>query len=359
MKGPPDGEPSRRRGWAPALLAGGLLAGGGSGLAAGLLVVFLAAEWGWPAPTKPASANADEPARLTALEGAAASLRASLDQSASRLAAAEAGAKEMAAILADLRSKIERENAAPRQDLQGLQDFNDVMTRLQAVETDQASRIAALSSDMQEIAARSASLQKEAAAMRGDIAVLHQAVQTVQPDRSAALLLILDRLEQDIRAGRSFRTALEAAQRLAAVPDALASLEASAERGLPGIDALARNFDAALPAIREALAAKPAEASSEPGLVDRMVGALTADIRVTREGDPDPSGPEAPLAAIREALRRGDVAAAIQTFMTLPENARQAGQSWLDEARPSADALGLLQRLSADALAMLTRAGAP
>lgn len=250
-------------------------------------------------------------------------------------------------------------------------DLSAVETRLQAVE-ERLARIEALptaetgSVESMALAAALAALQDEVAALKAAPAVPPSADLSAAADAAAARLAeaetqaraMKDQAEAAARAGR----ALAAADRILAAIDsgapfgaALADLDGVAvpeilssqsQSGVPSLQVLRDGFpEAARAALDAALRADMGESWGER--VSSFLRTQTGARSLTpREGD----DPDAILSRAEDALRKGDVGAALTEIATLPEVARTAMEGWTNLAAARHEA-ALAARALADTLA--------
>lgn len=283
----------------------------------------------------------EESARLAGIEQDVASTRQILDQTVGRVAVVETAARTASASAGAAANLAEEARAAAKgASGGGSQDL-------------QAS-LAPVSEQANAAAATATKVETDLTATQKRIADLEATAAAPGPEKAAAYSVALSQLAEAIRLGRPFEAELKAASGLAPDPAALSGLSAPAAKGLPPLDALARSYDAALPAVEAALAPKGA-LQPDAGVLDRLWARLGTTISVTREGEVPAGDPMAPALAVSSALRRGDLEAAIEAFSTMPEPARAAGAAWFAEARAVLDALTLVRTETNAALLKLSQ----
>ncbi|MGU9979819.1 COG4223 family protein [Phreatobacter sp. HK31-P] len=227
-----------------------------------------------------------------------------------------------------------------------------------AVEARVAALLAPQTERVDATAARIRSLDEEIKATSAAARALGEKVTTLETARSqagdagrrAALVVGLSSLRGAFDRGQSFAAELKSAATLGLPAEAVRSLEAHAERGLPTSAALAQRFSALVPAL---LRAAPARAT-DGTLLDRLSATAQNLVRVRPVGEA--AGDDVPTAVSRaEAkLRRGDIAGALADIDRLPEPVRALAASWAAEARARVAAEATLRRLTLDATAALT-----
>lgn len=209
-------------------------------------------------------------------------------------------------------------------------------------------------------------LDAEIKTLEGKLAAQEQALTKMQAAAAsgggervdAALLVAVGQLRQVLATSRPYASELRAAKALARDrPEILAELQkldASAERGIPGIAVLSDRLAQIAPAV---LRAEPPPAGADWG--DRML--LRAkrffNLRRVGEGSAEAGGAEGALAAAQTALQGGDLAGAVAAMKRLRGPAAEPAARWLAdaEARLGAEATvaaldaALLQRFLAGA----------
>jgi hypothetical protein len=168
--------------------------------------------------------------------------------------------------------------------------------------------------------------------------------------RRAALVVGLSSLRAAVDRGLPFAGELKSAAALGLPAEAVRSLEAHAERGLPTSAGLAQRFSALVPALLRAAPSRTTDGT----LLDRLTATAQNLVRVRPVGEA--AGDDVPTAVARaEAkLRRGDIAGALADIDRLPEPVRALAASWTAEARARVAAETTLRRLTLDATAALT-----
>jgi hypothetical protein len=172
-------------------------------------------------------------------------------------------------------------------------------------------------------------------------------------ENSAAIAIIADAIADRLAAGAPLAPDLSALGRLGVDPAALAALKAVAE-GAPTGNALAASFDAVAPQVLAA--ASPRE---QGGIVDRLIAHMRGLVRIRDLNGATGDAPDAIVARIEAASRRGDFAAALAAFDQLPEAARQAAGDWPIKARARQAADAALQSIREAAIGRLAGGASP
>jgi len=174
-------------------------------------------------------------------------------------------------------------------------------------------------------------------------------------DRTAAYVVALAGIGEALREGRPFEAELAAASGIGGHPPALEPLAPLAAKGVPSAGTLSGEFDALAPKLVEALTPKAPEPPADAGVMDRFWFSIVNSGTVTHEGEAVATEPGAPIRAIADKLRHGDLAGAVADFRALPEAARTAGAGWLDEAGAALDAQALIRSETAATLQKLAK----
>jgi hypothetical protein len=319
-----------------------IAAAAGALLGAGL--VYVAANW-VPLPSN-VPVIADPAGRLDAQDASLAGIEARLvaveEQGKRTQVSLDATIAQLDAGLNEVRQSVAAVPAAEPVDLAPLQSelrsLEDRVTAIgagassadaaalaQTISTIEAG-IAELKAELADAQGRSAALEGTVAAMSGEIATLKSAVSAqttafagTDIGPAVRLPLVVSGLEGAVTNGRSFAAELDSLRVLLpdlAVPEPIA---AAAESGLPRPDAVAAQFENAVPDI---LAGRAAASSGDVGTdaLEWMKGLLA----LRPAGEVEGEGPEAVVSRLEAAVGRRDFAEAAQLLASLPP-AMQAG----------------------------------
>ncbi|WP_370676394.1 uroporphyrinogen-III synthase [Pleomorphomonas sp. PLEO] len=264
-------------------------------------------------------------------------LEARLGEVGDRLAAGQTTTETLADRIASLEGK-----EIPAIDLAPLgARVDDLAARLDAAEKAAAAQpvidpaeISALQGRAAELASTTDALKAENASAVARLAAIDERLANApKGGEIAALSLALTSMSGKIDAGLPFTTDL--AMIAAVAPDlpGLDSLKAFADKGVPTRDRLL----ASLP-VDAMLARRPVEAGK--GWVDGFFDSAKSLVNYRETGPATTDPASAAVEAIREALKRGDSAAATAASETLPVWARPPAETWLADldARARVDA---------------------
>lgn len=230
-------------------------------------------------------------------------------------------------------------------------DMAAVEARVAALLAPQGSRIEAATGRLRALDEEIKATAAAARALGDKVTALETArTQAGDAGRRAALVVGLSSLRAAVDRGLPFAGELKSAAALGLPAEAVRSLEAHAERGLPTSAGLAQRFSALVPALLRAAPSRTTDGT----LLDRLTATAQNLVRVRPVGEA--AGDDVPTAVARaEAkLRRGDIAGALADIDRLPEPVRALAASWTAEARARVAAETTLRRLTLDATAALT-----
>lgn len=253
---------------------------------------------------------------------------------AQRLDAAENAMKSVGVALAALSTRVDntaaRADSAEKAAAAAAKDAT-AMDR-QALARDSAA-------DAQ-VAARIATLEKSVS----DLAAARNA-ETV--DRVARRALAVLALREAVLSGEAYDAELKAASTLGVDKAALAKLEPLAVSGVPSAPALARDLTALLPALR-AVGQAETPRPGGTGFLDRLEANAAKLVRVRPVGSAAGSDPQAVIARVEQHAARGDIAAALNELKALPPPSRAPADGWIARAEARSAALQASRTLLAD-----------
>jgi hypothetical protein len=256
-----------------------------------------------------------------------------------RLSAAESMQRALGDTLADLRKRIEDGTAAAR----------DARERADAVaKSSGADANDALRKEVEALTARLAALEH---AVRTTDQRIEQSMAGASADRAVRLAVVAGALRAAVERGTPFTGELAAAKALGADAAALAPLETFAAAGVPGSEALARDFDKVEPA----MSAAAVPAGHDGGVLGRLQANAERLVRVRPVGDTPGDDPAAALARAGAKAHRGDIAGALAEVERLPPSVQAPAVDWIKAAKARTAALDAARQLAANSLAALAK----
>jgi hypothetical protein len=165
------------------------------------------------------------------------------------------------------------------------------------------------------------------------------------------LPLILSGLETAFANGRPFLAELDALRRTVPEIEVPPTLLDVAGTGLPQADAVAREFDAVLPAM---LAGRPAD--PDAGWQDATLDWFRTTLALRPTGAVEGDDPQALVGRLEAAIAQRDFIAADEILAQLPEPMRRAAGALPQMVAVNADAARLVDAARREALSIATEA---
>lgn len=317
--------------WIPTAIVAaiiGAIVGGGA--------IGLSARTGWLAPpTAPAVPQVDRAsvdavtARVAKLESRPAAPAATDPAVVNRITAIEQTVTDLRKDVAGLREQSEKTAAA-------VNDLKSAPREAAAAPAPDLSAVTARLDQVEGVTRALSSANAQRDSKPADDAPLRGVV--------AATLL-----DQQVRQGGSYRTALAAARPLAKKPELLAPLDHFAASGVPSANALCKEL---LTLIGGLTSSEPVAAESS-GIVDRLKAGAERLVRIRRVTSQTGDGQAAILSRAAAAARLDDVSAARRELNGLSVADRAPLQPWIEKADARDAALAAARQLAADATAAL------
>lgn len=141
-----------------------------------------------------------------------------------------------------------------------------------------------------------------------------------QNDGTVARTIALTAIKAAIDRGGPFVTELETLASVSPDDPAVASLQPFAAAGVASRADLVKEFEAAAPAILEAVN----QPDPDAGLGDRLLTSALSLVTVRDVGNVEGTAPEAVIARIEDKVKRGDLKAAVAEWDGLPEAGKTA-----------------------------------
>jgi len=279
--------------------------------------------------------------RLNRAESALATPRSAPTDPAvlARLSAAESMQRALGDTIADLRKRIDDSTAAAHE----ARERADAVAKSSGAEANDALR-----KEAEALTARVAALERKE---RTTDQRVEQSLTGASADRTVRLAVVAGALRAAVERGTPYTAELGAAKALGAEASALSPLEPFAAAGVPGADALARDFDK----IEPAMTAAATPASHDGGILGRLQANAERLVRVHPVGDTPGDDPAAALARASAKAHRGDIAGALAEVERLPPSAQAPAADWIKAAKARTAALDAARQLAASSLAGLAK----
>ena len=285
-----------------------------------------------------ADASAAADARIDALDRKTAAVEGRLTESEKalpRLAALEQRVTQAESRLASLTAGARDGQQTAQQQAQVLSALADRLAILEKRVTAlaAASSGGASADTVKALGAEIKTLEDKLAAQEQVLAKLETAASGGPERVDAALIVAVGQLRQVLATSRPYASELRAAKALARdrpeITAELQKLDASAERGIPGLAVLSDRLAQIAPAV---LSAEPPPLGADWG--DRMLLRVKRffNLRRVGEGSVEAGGAEGALAAAQTAMQGGDLAAAVAAMKRLRGPAAEPAARWLTDA---------------------------
>ncbi|WP_417687807.1 COG4223 family protein [Roseibium sp.] len=167
----------------------------------------------------------------------------------------------------------------------------------------------------------------------------------------AARALSVSALKSAVDSGRPYETELAAVRAGLPKDTDLSALEAHATTGVAPVSVLIAEF----PAKARAMFAEFTQPERTGDMLESLLAGAKSIIAVRGPGDDSGDGPEAVLRRAENAVGRGDLAAALEAFDKLPEDAKAVGADWAERARARVEIDRLTDKASSEVLSALSR----
>lgn len=265
---------------------------------------------------KPAATSVD-PAALESLSNAQAEMKKSVESLLADFSSARDGQKQLSQDLAALASQSAVASGDPAA-------LNGLAARLSALETGLAS-------------VKTADSLPQIADMQAQIAALKQNTGNAAGASNVARAIAAAGLKAAIDRGGDFASELETYATVAPGSAEVEQLKSLASRGVPSKTELTSAFDDAATAMLSATKTVDPDA----GFVDRLINSAESLVKSRPVGALEGDTPEALVARMELAVKKGDLDLALEEANKLPDAAKAAGAGYISNvaARRDTDAL--------------------
>jgi hypothetical protein len=319
-----------------------------SGAVAAALVIAVGRLAGWPSVQAPAEPQVSA---------------ATVDDLGKRVASLESKTAKAPAPVADPAvtarlDTMEKQLAALRGDLANLRTQSDKLAaaandaKSAPREAGAASAPAAQAVDLSAINERIGEIERTIRAQATALAEAKAAPPAkVEDDMPLRRVVAAALLDVAVRHGDGYAKALATAKTLAPSPDALKPLDAFADKGVPNPPALCRELLTLVPKLSPA----PGTPTTGSGVIDRLEASASKLVRVERT-DTLGNDRSAIVARLTQAALRNDLPEARRELASLEAADRAPAQAWLDKAAARDAALAASRQFADDSMAALAKA---
>ncbi|WP_106753744.1 hypothetical protein [Pannonibacter carbonis] len=243
------------------------------------------------------------------------------DGLATRADSLQQGLEAVNAALASLQTAVSASDAALKSLSDGQARDGEAVSRLQG-------ELAKVSAEGE---AALANLSKTAEDLSARLVQVEETMGDATARELAARALSVSMLQAAVDAGRPFATELAAVK--AALGEAgaadIAALEAEAAKGIAPTAKLMAEF----PPIARAIHLQLVQPDPEASVLDSLLSSAASLVAVRGPGDASGEGPAAALRRMENAVKAGDLAAALTAYDALPADVRAPAAAWVDAAR--------------------------
>lgn len=289
-----------------------------------------------PTTTEPKTANGETPDNRAAISGSSVGGSA-LTALTSRITALDTKLQAMAKTVADLAKSGGTEMTGK---------LSKLSTEMTAINTEVADLSGKLAKSTKTLNSKLAGFEKTIAAS-----------DTGDATRATAGVLALTALEKTVNSGQPYTAELTTLGTTLGGKADLSVLEASAARGVAGLDTLKSQFAGLSDSI--ATAGLSAGGSTEEGLIGTLLASAKSLVQVRQTGQVEGDGSGAIVSRIEASLATGDLTAAQTEWATLDPAAQAVSKSWADALKARIAVDKALAGLSASLTASLSAATAP
>lgn len=290
----------------------------------------------------------------SALEGRVSALESSVSNAGSgsedRLAALESKVESLASQGGGSTEASATNDAA-------LKDLSDRIAALEKSLSDQQSSLqgveGSVSSLGQKIASDEQSQDQTIKAIDDRLAAIEKTLEAPRQDIKVAQALAAASLKAAIDRGGPFMAELEAFASVDGDSPAIAQLRTLAASGVPSRATLLSRF----PSVASAMIAAGDSGSESDGLFDHLLSSATSLVQVRPVGEVAGDSVEAIVARMETRLKNGDLQGALNEWNTLPQAAKDASQSYVNDLQARIEAEKLISGSLTAALPAAVRSG--
>jgi hypothetical protein len=286
---------------------------------------------------------------LTAMRGDIRSLsdRATALEGGRNALAARSDVEAVSTALAGLRKQVD--DAPPPATRADLDAVNERIGRLEVATASGADGAgaseAAVSSLTSQISAAQATIRTLDDRLRAAETKLAALGGPVSGGEEAVRAIAISSLRRASEGDAPFAADLDLVAPLGVVPDQIAKLRPMAASGV----ASKTTLSAAFPAVADAILAATTGADPDAGLLQRAVGVLGSLVTIRPVGPVAGSDPPAIVSRMRDAVGRGDLAAALSERDGLPAAGKDASAAWAAQAADRVALDGLVDAVAQSA----------
>ena len=185
------------------------------------------------------------------------------------------------------------------------------------------------------------------------MAAIEKTLEAPRQDIKVAQALAAASLKAAIDRGGPFMAELEAYASVDGDSPAIAQLRTLAASGVPSRATLLSRF----PSVANAMIASGDSGSESDGLFDHLLSSATSLVQVRPVGEVAGDSVEAIVARMETRLKNGDLQGALNEWNTLPQTAKDASKSYVNDLQARIEAEKLISGSLTAALPAAVRSG--
>ncbi|MBD8877253.1 hypothetical protein IG617_13225 [Labrenzia polysiphoniae] len=277
------------------------------------------------------------------------------ESAAAKTSGIETQIEAVSSSLTDMTTRLENVEATAKA-AQTAVSTSDVSLKTLADSQARASEtLATLSSDIRTAGEKQtadlAKVREELDALSKRLAAVEATMGDATAREVAARALSVSALKSAVDSGRPYETELAAVKAGLPKDTDLAALEAHAKSGVAPVSVLIAEF----PEVARAMFAKFSEPARSGDMLDSLLAGAKSIIAVRGPGDESGTGPDAVLRRMERAVAKGDLAAGLEAFAALPDEAKAVGADWAQRAEARVAIDRLTDAASSEVLNALSR----
>jgi len=288
--------------------------------------------------------------KLSELETSASSATSETDKLSGSVSGLETQMSDLKASVAEVETRLSNTEATAKA-AQTAVSTSDVSLKTLADSQARATEtLSSLSADIQSVGAANTAALEGIRAELDAISKRLSAVEATMGDATArevaARALSVSALKSAVDSGRPYETELAAVK--AGLPSDidLAALEAHAETGVEPVSVLIAQF----PPVARTVYQTFSEPDRSGDVLDSLLSSAQSLITVRRSGSGSGEGPNAALQRMENAVKSGDLAAALTAYKDLPEAGQAAAKDWAARAEARVEVDNLTDKASQEVL---------
>lgn len=291
--------------------------------------------------------------RLGDLEAASTSTSTEADKLTGSVTGLETQLSDLKTTLTDVETRLSNTEATAKA-AQTAVSTSDVSLKTLADSQARATEtLSSLSADIKSIGdantAALESIRSEIEALSKRVAAVEATMGDATAREVAARALSVSALKSAVDSGRPYETELAAVKAGLPADIDLAALEAHAKTGVEPVSVLIAQF----PPVARKVYQTFSEPDHSDDVLDSLLSSAQSLITVRRSGSGEGDGPNAALQRMENAVKAGNLAAALDAYKALPEAGQAVASDWAARAQARVEVDSLTDKASQEVLSAL------